>query len=140
MTKNKTQPNDGDVVAFIQSIDNKRRRMDAETLLPFFTRITDRPATLWGDRIIGFGSYHYKYATGREGDWCLTGFSPGKAHLSLYIMDGFSSYQGLLDKLGKHKHSKSCLYINKLDDIDLIILEELITQSINTMRERYHCW
>ena len=89
---------------------------------------------MWGDSIIGFGSYRYKYASGREGEWCLTAFSPRKQNLTIYIMTGFDKYDGLMKKLGKHKTGKSCLYIKKLDDIDTEVLKELITQSVEAMK------
>ncbi|WND02850.1 DUF1801 domain-containing protein [Temperatibacter marinus] len=134
---NQTQKNDADVLTFIEGLENKRRREDSLKLLPLFERITGQPATMWGDSIVGFGSYHYKYASGREGDWCLTGFSPRKANTTLYIMNGFSDYKDQLSHLGKHKHSKSCLYINKLEDVDLEVIEEMIADSTAYMRSKY---
>lgn len=90
---------------------------------------------MWGDSIVGFGHYHYKYASGREGDWMLTGFAPRKRNLTLYIMSGFEEYDDLMQKLGKHSTGKSCLYINKLEDIDLDVLRELVGRSVQHMRE-----
>jgi hypothetical protein len=91
---------------------------------------------MWGPSIIGFGSYHYKYASGREGDWFLTGFSPRKQNLSIYIMSGFNRYEEILSRLGKFKTGKSCLYINKLEDIDVKVLEKLIISSVNFLRSK----
>ncbi|MCO5207271.1 MAG: DUF1801 domain-containing protein, partial [Anaerolineae bacterium] len=95
--------------------------------------VTGEPGALWGTSIVGFGTYHYKYASGREGDWFVTGFSPRKQNMTLYIMPGFEQYNDLLSKLGKHKTGKSCLYINKLDDVDLDVLRELVAQSADYM-------
>ena len=100
-------------------------------------RVTGEPPTMWGDSIVGFGSYHYVYDSGREGDWFLTGFSPRKRNLSLYIMAGFSDYDELMERLGKHKTGKSCLYVNRLSDIDLDVLEALVRQSVAHMRKAY---
>lgn len=93
---------------------------------------------MWGDSIVGFGEYHYKYKSGREGDWFITGFSPRKQNLTIYIMPGFSEYADLLKKLGKHKHSVSCLYLNKLADIDFQVLEKLIAKSVVDMASLYN--
>ena len=92
---------------------------------------------MWGDSIVGFGSYHYRYASGREGDWPLTGLSPAKRHLTLYIMPGFDDYQELLAKLGKHRTGKSCLYVNRLQDVDMPVLMDIIRRSVADMRRRY---
>lgn len=97
--------------------------------------ITGEPAKMWGDSIVGFGSYHYKYASGQEGDWMLTAFSPRKQNLTLYIMPGFERYENLMKQLGKYKTGKSCLYIKKLEDVDLEVLKELIDLSVKQMRE-----
>lgn len=92
---------------------------------------------MWGPSIVGFGEYHYKYESGREGDFLITGFSPRKSALTIYIMPGFARYEALMDKLGKHRTGKSCLYINRLDDVDLSVLEELVTRSVEYMTEKY---
>ncbi len=94
-------------------------------------------AKMWGSGIVGYGEYHYKYASGREGDWAIVGFSPRKQNLSVYIMPGFSPFASLMRKLGKYKTGKSCLYINKLEDVDEAVLEELIVESVKLMHERY---
>ncbi len=129
MAELKTKKNDGDVEAFIDGIDPKKQD-DCRTILAMMKDITGEEPAMWGESIIGFGSYHFKYASGREGDWMLTGFSPRKQNFSLYIMAGFDQYEPLMEQLGKHKTGKSCLYINKLADIDQDILRELITRSI----------
>ncbi|MDZ7846423.1 MAG: DUF1801 domain-containing protein [Owenweeksia sp.] len=132
----KTQKNDADPIAFINQIQQEQKRKDAHTILEMMQEVTDAPPEMWGDSIIGFGSYHYRYKSGREGDWFLTGFSPRKTSLSLYIMGGFKPRAALLEKLGKHKNSKACLYINKLADVNLKVLRELITDSVNQMRAK----
>lgn len=139
MAELKTKQNDASVTDFIETVEQKRKKADSYELLNVFMEITGEPAKMWGDSLIGFGSYHYKSDRSRqEGDWPLTGFSPRKQNISIYIMPGFSDYQPLLEKLGKHKVSKgSCLYINKLADIDLDTLKELIQVSVEEMKQRY---
>lgn len=136
--QNKTRENDGDVLAFIDAVPHEGRRQDALVLLDIFRDITGHPPRMWGASIIGFDKYAYQTAAGRSGEWCLTGFSPRKANLTLYIMDGFIGHENLLNDLGKYKCAKSCLYINKLADVDLDILRKLIENSIDVMRGRYH--
>ena len=99
--------------------------------------VTGEPPVMWGDSIVGFGTYHYRYKSGREGDWPRTGFSPRKQYLAIYIMPGFDSYEALLARLGKHRTSVSCLYINKLADVDLDVLREIIAESHQEMARRY---
>jgi len=135
MAELKTKENEGDVNAFLNSMENERKRQDSLKILNLMEKATGMVAKMWGDSIVGFGSYHYKYASGREGDWFLTGFSPRKQNLTLYIMSGFDEYEPLLKKLGKYKTGKSCLYINKLADVDLDVLEELVTRSIEHMQK-----
>ncbi len=130
----KTTVNDADVKAYIMSVENELRKSDALKLLDLFHSVTGEPPKMWGDSIIGFGTYHYKYASGHEGDWMATGFSPRKQNLSLYIMSGMANHHSLLEKLGKHKIGKSCLYINKLSDIDLEVLKELIHHSYQKVK------
>ncbi|MBE9068788.1 DUF1801 domain-containing protein [Leptolyngbya cf. ectocarpi LEGE 11479] len=139
MSDLKTQPNDASVDKFIQALENEQRRNDCLTLLPIMQRVTQREPTMWGDSMIGFGRYHYRYKSGREGDWFITGFSPRKRELTVYIMPGFENYSALLEQLGKHRLGKSCLYIKKLSDVDITLLETLITQSITEMEARYDC-
>ncbi len=129
----KTRPNDKSVEAFLQGVDHEKRRQDSFTILELMQEVTGEEPVMWGDSIIGFGSYHYKYASGREADWFLTGFSPRKQSLTLYIMSGFEQYDALLDKLGKFKTGKSCLYVNKLEDVDPETLRELVRQSVEHM-------
>jgi hypothetical protein len=130
MAELKTQPHDGSVEAFLESVENERRREDAFTVLDLMKRVTGEEPVMWGPSIVGFGSYHYKYASGREGDWFVAGFSPRKQNLTIYIMSGFSKHDELMGKLGKHKTGKSCLYINRLDDVDMEVLEELVRASV----------
>ena len=134
MSENKTQPTDASVLAFLNSVEHAKRKANGFTLLKLMEDVTGEPAKMWGDSIIGFGSYHYKYESGREGDWILAGFSPRKASLSVYIIAGFDQYDELLSKLGKHKIGKSCLYINKLEDVDMEVLKELVQASVAHMR------
>src|SRR5210317_1474295 len=123
MAEPKTKKNDASVENFLNSVANQTRREDSLSLLGLMRDVTGEEAKMWGSSIVGFGSYHYVYQSGREGDWMLTGFSPRKQNLAIYIMPGFSAYDSLLDKLGKHKTGKSCLYINKLADVDLKVLK-----------------
>ncbi len=139
MVELKTKPTTASVTAFIKSIENKSRRDDCKLLYSMMRKITGKRAKMWGDSIIGFGKYHYIYKSGREGDWFVTGFSPRKQNLTIYIIPGFSKYKSLLKKIGKHKTSVSCLYIKNLADIDLRILERLIQCSVKEMGKLYEC-
>lgn len=141
-SNNKTVPTALSPEAFIASVENKRRRNDAEALLTFFNQVTGLQPVMWGPSIIGYGRYHYKYESGREGEFMLTGFSPRKQNMSVYIMPGYryGEMQELLAKLGKHKLGKSCLYINKLADIELEVLAEIVRAGVTYMRENYTCW
>jgi hypothetical protein len=129
----KTQKNDASVVAFIDSIGDERKREDCRVILEMMREITGDEPAMWGDAIVGFGSYSYKYASGRKGKWFQVGFSPRKQNLTLYIMAGFDRYAQLLSMLGKYKTGKSCLYINKLEDVDLDVLRELVEESVKVM-------
>ena len=135
MAELKTRQNDQDVHEFLEGVSNETRKKDCYEVLELMRAATGMEAKMWGDSIIGFGSYHYKYASGREGDWFLTGFSPRKQNLTLYIMPGFDEYEGLMKKLGKYKTGKSCLYLNKLEDVDLAVLKTLIEKSVKKMQE-----
>jgi hypothetical protein len=136
MAEIKTRVNDGDVEAFINSVADEAKRRDGFTLLEIFKRITGEPPKMWGSSIIGFGQYHYKSERSRqEGDWMLTGFSPRKQALTLYIMHGLEDQTELLAKLGKHKTGMGCMYVNKLADVDMQILEKLIKISYKFMKE-----
>ncbi len=125
----KTLVNDKNVMEFIEKIEHKKRKEDALTLLDLFQKVTGEAPKMWGDSIIGYGQYHYKYASGQEGDWMKVGFSPRKQALSIYLMQGIDQETALISELGKHKLGKGCLYINKLEDVDLEVLSTLIKQS-----------
>lgn len=129
MASNKTVPNDSSVEDFLQGVDEKRRD-DCYAILNLMQEVTGEKPVMWGTSIVGFGSYHYKYESGREGDMILTGFSPRKQNLTLYIVSGFEQYEALLAKLGKFKIGKSCLYIKKMADVDTDALRELVRQSV----------
>lgn len=139
MAELKTKPTKGSVTAFLSSVEDPQRRKDCKQVMALMREVTGKKATLWGDSIIGFGQYHYRYASGREGDWMVTGLSPRKQNLTVYIMNGFENYQDLLDRLGPHKTAKSCLYIKKLDQIDLDVLQEVIRRSFKDMQRMYVC-
>lgn len=138
MATRKTQPNDQDVKTFLNQIENEQKKTDALRLLELFKEVTNMDPVMWRSNIIGFGHYHYKYDSGREGDWFLTGFSPRKKNFSLYIMSGFDHFNELITQMGKFSTGKSCLYIQKLDDIDQSVLSELIKKSVAYMKEKYH--
>lgn len=134
----KTKVSNASVVDFINSVPDERKRKDALALLDIFKKITKEKPKMWGESIIGFGSYHYKSErSAQEGDWPLVGFSPRKQNLTLYIMLGFSEHASLLKKLGKHKKSVSCLYINKLDDVDTVVLKQIIEHSFGAMKKKH---
>ena len=137
MSDNKTQPTIISPAEFIAAVEPDRRRKEGEILLELFEKTTGWKPKMWGPSIIGFGEYHYKYETGREGDFMATGFSPRKAKLSIYIMPGYSDYGSIMQRLGKHSVGKSCLYINKLDDIDLDVLTELIETGVKDLSKKY---
>ncbi len=136
MAELKTKKNDGDVEAFLNNVAHDKRRTDAFKMLDLMKEVTGEQPKMWGASIIGFGDYHYKYESGREGDWFLTGFSPRKQSLTLYITSGFAQYQELMAKLGKHKTGKGCLYINKLEDVDEAVLKTLVKKSIEHMAQQ----
>jgi hypothetical protein len=133
MAELKTKPTDRSVERFLNSIQDDKKRRDCFTLLELMQRASGAEARMWGSSIVGFGSYHYKYASGREGDWFLAGFSPRKQNLTLYIMAGFEPYDELLKSLGKYTTGKACLYIKRLDDIHLPTLRKLVRQSVKHM-------
>ena len=137
MSDMKTKPTEASVDAFIDAIDDERKRDDARAVAAMMADITGAPATMWGSSIVGFGTYHYRYASGREGDFMEVGFAPRKRALTLYIMAGFSAYEELLAKLGKHTTGKSCLYVKRLADVDLAVLRELIERSVSYIRGKY---
>lgn len=133
----KTTPNEGDVMAFIDAVDDGKKRQDALAILALMKEVTGEPPKMWGPSIVGFGNYHYRYDSGREGDWFVTGFSPRKQNLTLYIMAGFSRYEELMARLGRYKTGKSCLYIKRLEDVDRSVLKELVEESCRYMKEQY---
>lgn len=137
MAAPKTVPTDADVNAFIDAVENADRREDTRAVVTIMERITGHPPVMWGDSIIGFGTYHYKYASGREGDWMLSAVSPRKAALTVYVMAGFDKYPELMGRLGKYKTGSSCLYLKKLSDADPDVLEDLITHSVEHMKTAY---
>ena len=137
MSDLKTKPTDASVDAFIDAIDDERKREDARAVAALMAEITGAPARMWGASIVGFGSYHYRYASGREGDFMETGFSPRKRALTLYIMAGFSAYEDLLARLGKFSTGKSCLYIKRLADVDEAVLRQLVQRSVAYIRAKH---
>jgi hypothetical protein len=137
MTKLKTKENKTSVKGFIEKVKDEQIKKDCNVLIKLMRKITKSGPKMWGNSIVGFGNYHYKYASGREGDWMLTGFSPRKQALTIYTMCDIKKKSSLLRKLGIHKHSVSCIYVKKLDDIDLNILEKLIKESIYFIKKKY---
>ncbi len=137
MTKNKTQTTDQSVAAFLDAVPHPTRKSDAAALDQLFRKITGWQPRMWGPAMIGYGQYHYTYESGRSGDFLATGFSPRKANLSIYIMPGYADFGAILDRLGKHKIGKSCLYINKLADIDTGALQDLIRAGLDDLGKRW---
>ena len=138
MAENKTKATKASVKQFLDSVTDEKKREDAKVILKLMKEITKQPPKMWGPSIVGFGEYHYKYESGREGDFLITGFSPRKAALTIYIVAGFKKYDDLMKKLGKYKTGVSCLYIKKLEDIDMKILKQLIEQSYKYMVKKYN--
>jgi|SRR5690625_82948 len=137
MSEPKMKENDNSVTEFIESVENEKKKADAYQLLEIFKEVTGFEAKMWGSSIIGFGKYHYKYASGREGDAPLVGFSPRKAKISLYLAYESEEREQLLENFGKHTKSKACVYINKLDDINVDALKELIKYTVETFQNLY---
>ena len=135
MAELKTQENDASVNDYLNSVEDEKKREASFKVKELMEEVTGEEARMWGDSIVGFGHYNYKYASGREGEWMLVGFAPRKKNLTLYIMSGFDEYDDLLDKLGKHSTGKSCLYINKLEDVDTDVLRDLVDKSVQHMKE-----
>ncbi len=133
----KTAKTKRSVAVFLNSVKDEQKRRDAKRLLGIMRRVTGEKPAMWGHSIVGFGSYHYVYASGREGDWPVTGFSPRKQNLTIYIMSGFRKYSTIMRSLGRHTTGASCLSIKRLDDIDLKLLEKLIRGSIRDIRRMY---
>ncbi len=137
MAEIKTKPTQVTAADFIAAVENPARREEARTVCAMMERITGEPPQMWGPSIIGFGSYHYRYDSGHEGTMCRLGFSPRKAQLVLYILTGDPEQEGQLAKLGKHKTGKSCLYINKLADVDMAVLETMTRDALIYMNAKY---
>jgi len=137
MAELKTKQNDLDVAAFLDAVTPERRRDEARQLHDMMARVTGCEARMWGTSIVGYGHYHYKNLSGREGDWFLTGFSPRKQALSIYIMPGFSAYADLMSRLGKHRTGKSCLYLSRLEQADSAVLQDLVRASVVDMQHKY---
>jgi hypothetical protein len=136
MAELKTKPTGDSVRTFLDGIEDEERRRDCRELAKLMTRATGSPPKMWGTGIVGFGTYHYKYDSGREGDWFLAGFSPRKQDLTLYVMAGFQEFPALMKRLGKYKTGKSCLYVKRLSDIDAGVLDALVRGSVDSIRER----
>ncbi len=136
MAELKTKKTGGNVRDFLNSVENEQRRKDARVVARIMKRVTGARPEMWGPSIVGYGHYHYVYDSGRENDWFLTGYSPRKQALTLYIMSGFEGKESLMKKLGKHSTGKSCLYIKKIEDVDLEVLEEIVRRSVETIRAR----
>ena len=135
--ENKTRPTEATVEDFLAGVEPEKKREEAKILDQLFRKVTGWQPVMWGPAIVGYGSYHYKYASGREGDMCATGFSPRKAQHSVYILPGYADFGDYLDRLGKHTIGKSCLYFKKLEDIDLDVLAELIEAGLEDLGQKY---
>jgi len=136
MAELKTKPTKESVFDFLNKVSDKGRREDCLAVIEIMREVTKEEPERWGANIVGFGRYHYKYESGREGEWMITGFSPRKGDLTLYLMGGFESYPNLMKRLGKHKTGKACLYIKKLADVDLKVLKELVEKSVAQMENK----
>ena len=139
MASNKTQPTGQSVEKFLNAVHDERKRQDSWSLIELMEAVTGEEPRMWGSSLVGFGQYHYRYASGREGDFFLTGFSPRKSALAVYIMPGCARYEGPLQRMGPHKTGKSCLYLKSLDAVDRDVLEDIIRDSVAYMREKYDC-
>jgi hypothetical protein len=137
MAENKTRPTAASVENYLAAIEDDTRRKDCEALAKLMRKITKQPPVMWGTGIVGFGSYHYKYESGREGDMCATGFAARKGDISIYLLASFAGQDALLTKLGRHKMGKACLYVRTLAEVDLKVLEQLIVGSFAQVKERY---
>jgi len=137
MAENKTKPTNDSVAAFIDSIQDEQKRRDARKVAAMMREATGSRARMWGSNIVGFGQYHYRYESGREGDFMITGFSPRKQALTLYIIPGFGHFESLMSKLGKYKTGRSCLYVKRLSEVDEKVLKRLIESSVKHMRKNY---
>lgn len=140
MAENKTKATKVSVAEFVNSIEDGQKRADARKVAAMMRRATGKRAKMWGPSIVGYGTYHYEYESGREGDFMITGFSPRRQALTVYILAGFGRFETLMGKLGKYKTGKSCLYIKRLSDVDEKVLEKLIDGSVKYMRKNYETW
>lgn len=138
MSENKTKPTSVDPVDFLETVEPEWKRNESFQILEIMKELTGCEPVMWGPSIIGFDQYHYKYDSGREGDHLIVGFSPRKQAITIYIMPGFERFDNLMNKLGKYKTGSSCLYIKKLADVDISVLKELISNSVDYMRKKYH--
>jgi hypothetical protein len=134
MAELKTKPTDQSVEGFLNKVPDEKKRQDSFAILDLMKQVTGEEPVMWGDSIVGFGRYHYRYASGREANWFITDFSPRKQNLTLYLMSGFDEYDELLENLGVHSTDKSCLYIKKLEDVDQDVLKELVGKSVAHMK------
>jgi len=139
MAELKTKATNASVTAFLDTVEDEQKRKDCREVMKLMSSVTGKKPKMWGASIIGFGSYHYKYRSGREGDWMVTGVSPRKQNLTIYVMLGFSRYESLMNVLGKFKTSKSCLYVKTLDNIDRKVLARLVEKSVADMKKIYVC-
>lgn len=130
MSELKTKQTDASVDAYLESLSDPRQREDARAIVVLMSDVSGEPPRMWGESIVGFGTYHYRYASGREGNWMRIGFSPRKQNLTIYLSSGIEQHQDLLDQLGKHKTGKGCLYIKRLADVDQVMLRQLVERSI----------
>lgn len=137
MAELKTRPTDASVEAFLDTVEDDGKRSDAYAIMGLMRELTGEEPRMWGSGIVGFGTYRYTYDSGRTGEWPLTGFSPRKQNLTLYIMAGFGRYEELMGRLGRHRTGKSCLYVKRLEDVDLRVLRELIDRSVSHMKKKY---
>jgi len=140
VAENKTRATTASVTEFINAIEDRQKRADARKVAAIMRRVTGKRAKMWGPSIVGYGTYHYKYESGREGDFMIAGFSPRRQALTVYILAGFGRFDTLMGKLGKYKTGKSCLYIKRLSDVDEKVLEKLIDGSVKYMRNNYETW
>lgn len=137
MADNKTKVNNASVKVYLERVESETQKKEAYEILEMMKRITKQKPKMWGDALIGFDTYHYKYASGREGDWFITGFSPRKGKMSIYLLPTLLESSPLMEKLGKHKKGKGCLYVKTLDDIDKKVLEKLIKETYTIMKKKY---
>lgn len=137
MAENKTRATNASVSEFLDAIEDRQQRNDLKKVAAMMRRATGKRARMWGPSIVGYGSYHYRYDSGREGDFLVTGYAPRKQNMAIYIMPGFKRFGDLMHRLGKYKTGKSCLYIKRLADVDEKVLEQLIREAVNYMREHY---